>query len=146
MDAERLVTNSEVVESPVIFFDGVCNLCNSAVNFVIDRDTDRQFLFASLQSDFAHDKLARYEVNPSLLQSILLLKNGQLYHKSDAALEVASLLGGPWRLLSVFKIVPKFIRDFFYDWIAKNRYRWFGRQETCRVPTPDLKERFLDSY
>ena len=146
MDAERLVTNSEVVESPVIFFDGVCNLCNSAVNFVIDRDTDRQFLFASLQSDFARDKLVRYEVNPSLLQSILLLKKGQLYHKSDAALEVASLLGGPWRLLSVFKIVPKFIRDFFYDWIAKNRYRWFGRQETCRVPTPDLKERFLDSY
>jgi predicted DCC family thiol-disulfide oxidoreductase YuxK len=146
MDAERLVANSEVADTPIIFFDGVCNLCNSAVNFVIDRDTDKQFHFASLQSDFAKGKLDQYQVDPSLLQSILLLKKGRLYHKSGAALEIGMLLGGPWRLLLVFKIIPKFIRDFIYDWIAKNRYRWFGKRETCRVPTADLKERFLDSY
>ena len=146
MDTERLVADSEVIDTPVIFFDGVCNLCNAAVNFVIDRDANRRFHFASLQSDFTNEKLARYEVDPSHLESILLLNDGRLYHKSDAALEIARVLGGAWRLLLVFKIIPKFVRDFIYDWIAKNRYRWFGKQETCRVPTPDLKERFLDSY
>lgn len=140
-------TDTEVVKNSypyIIFFDGVCNLCNASVNFIIDRDKRKVFGFASLQSEFAKQKLASYPLFPAL-ESILLLKDGRLLVKSDAALEIARHLGGAWPLLAVFRVVPKGIRDSVYNGIARNRYRWFGKRESCRIPTPELKERFLDS-
>lgn len=133
------------IEKAVIFFDGVCNLCNSSVNFVIDHDTKGSFHFASLQSDYAQAILARYGVNPEKLDSIVLVQSGTLYQKSDAALEIARHLSGGWSWLYGFKIVPRFIRNHVYDWIAINRYRWFGRTDACRVPTSELRQRFIDS-
>lgn len=131
------------INKDIIFFDGVCNLCNGAVNFIIDRDPKHKFQFASLQSAKAKELLPERAFD---VDSILLLRNdGQLLKKSSAALEIAKNLSGGWFLLYVFKIVPTFIRDAVYDLIAKNRYKWFGKLDSCRVPTPDLQERFLEA-
>jgi predicted DCC family thiol-disulfide oxidoreductase YuxK len=132
-------------DHPIIFFDGVCNLCNSSVNFIIDRDPRAIFRFASLQSVAARELLKDSDFNPEELDSILLFKEGRVYSKSDAALEISSDLPFPWSLLRFFKILPKIIRDSIYTWIANNRYNWFGKSESCRLPTPELKDRFLDS-
>lgn len=131
-------------EQTIVFFDGVCNFCNSSVNFVIDRDKNQKFKFASLQSELATLKLTPFGVNTSVLHSIILLKNGRIYNKSSAALEIARNMDGLWPLMYAFKIIPGFIRDLVYDFIAKNRYKWFGKLDACRIPTPDMKERFLD--
>lgn len=130
----------------IIFFDGVCNLCNGAVNFIIDRDRHGRFLFASLQSDLAKDKLDPTGVDVSKLDSIVLLKkDGTVREKSSAVLHIAKRLGGGWPLMYVFMLLPKPIRDLAYDFIARNRYKWFGRQDQCRMPTPELRQRFLDA-
>lgn len=126
---------------PIILFDGVCNLCNGAVQFIIERDKKRQFRFASLQSDFGQQY--QQQVGASV-DSILLVENGKIYQKSSAALRIARKLDGLWSLLFLFIIVPPFIRNAVYDWIARNRYRWFGKQDSCWMPTPDLKALFLD--
>lgn len=139
-------TTSEITGRKIIFFDGVCNLCNSSVNYVIDHDKRKQFFFASLQSEFSREILAEHGVDNEKLESIVLQKNNKVYRKSSAALEIARDMDGLWPLLYGFKIIPPFLRDFFYDIIAKNRYSWFGKQASCRLPTPQLKERFLDSY
>ncbi|MBC6111369.1 thiol-disulfide oxidoreductase DCC family protein [Pedobacter fastidiosus] len=127
---------------PVIFFDGVCNLCNASVQFVIEHDHENLFKFTALQSAYAKEVLPQFNVDPEKLNSILLLENGILYTKSSSALRVAKKLNGLWPLLFGFIIIPKFIRDWFYDIIAKNRYKWWGKQESCWVPTPDLKSKF----
>lgn len=127
----------------IIFFDGVCNLCNGAVNFVIDRDPKGKFKLAPLQSAIAADYLKKEQLDN--LNSIALFEDGIIYQKSTAALKIAKKLRGAWPLLYTFIIIPPFIRDFVYDFIAKNRYKWFGKQETCRLPTPDIKARFLQS-
>jgi predicted DCC family thiol-disulfide oxidoreductase YuxK len=127
---------------PVILFDGVCNLCNSAVNFVIDRDPDGIFYFAALQSDYAREILEKYQIGLGL-NTIVLLEDGRVFDRSTAALRIARRLGGPWPLLYGCMVIPTFIRDGVYRWIAKNRYRWFGQTQACRVPTPDLQARFL---
>ena len=130
----------------IIFFDGVCNLCNGAVNFIIDRDKRGRFLFASLQSDLAREKLGHKGIDASRLDSIVLLKkNGTAKEKSSAILHIARGLGGAWPLMYVFMILPKPFRDLVYDFIARNRYKWFGRQDECRIPTPELRQRFLDA-
>ncbi|MCG8383935.1 MAG: thiol-disulfide oxidoreductase DCC family protein [Cytophagales bacterium] len=130
----------------IIFFDGVCNLCNGAVNFIIDRDRHGRFLFASLQSGLAKDKLDPTGVDVSKLDSIVLLKkDGTVREKSSAVLHIAKRLGGGWPLMYVFMLLPKPIRDLAYDFIARNRYKWFGRQDQCRMPTPELRQRFLDA-
>ncbi|KQR70598.1 thiol-disulfide oxidoreductase DCC family protein [Pedobacter sp. Leaf176] len=128
--------------NPVIFFDGVCNLCNAAVQFVIEHDADSTFKFTALQSDFAKKMLPEFDFDTSKINSIVLLQNSKLYTKSSAALRIARKLNGLLPLLYVFIIVPKFIRDWIYDIVAKNRYKWWGRQERCWVPTPELKSRF----
>ncbi|HFS67003.1 MAG TPA: thiol-disulfide oxidoreductase DCC family protein [Flavobacteriia bacterium] len=128
---------------PIIFFDGVCNLCNASVQFVIKRDKKKQFLFASLQSDVAKNILLHKKMKINL-DSIVLLKGKQLFVKSDAALEILKDLGFPYCIIYVFKIIPKFIRDFVYDIIAKYRYQWFGKRATCMIPTNDLKKRFIE--
>lgn len=125
----------------IIFFDGVCNLCNGAVNFVIDRDPEGLFKLAPLQSEIAADYLDEDRI--SKLDSIVLYENGKIYEKSTAALKIAKKLNGAWFLLYTFIIIPPFIRNFVYNIIAKNRYKWFGERETCRMPTEDIKERFL---
>lgn len=129
----------------IILFDGVCNLCNRAVLFIIDRDPGRRFQFAPLQSDFAIDLLAslNQEVSEAGADSIVLIQDGCVYQRSEATLRIAKRLSGPWPLLSLFLIIPRASRDRAYDLVARNRYRWFGREESCRVPTPESQQRFL---
>lgn len=127
----------------VIFFDGVCNLCNGAVQFVIERDPKNRFKFAALQSDFAKNQLSNYQLEVKQGDSFVLLENGKVYEQSTAALRVARKLNGLWPLLYGFIIVPPFIRNAVYKFIARNRYKWFGKQESCWVPTPELKKKFL---
>lgn len=131
------------INKDVIFFDGICNLCNGAVNFIIDRDPKQKFQFASLQSTKAKELLPNKLLDVDSI--ILLTKEGKLYNKSRAALEIAKNLSGFWFLLYIFKIIPRFISDGVYDLIAKNRYKWFGKRDTCRVPTSQLQERFLEA-
>jgi len=128
----------------IIFFDGVCNLCNGAVLFIIKRDKKNTFQFASLQSDFARAQLQKHHIDASALQSIILKSGDRVFTKSTAALRIAKKLSGLWPLLYGLIVVPTFIRDGVYNVIAKNRYRWFGKREVCMVPTPELKARFLD--
>jgi predicted DCC family thiol-disulfide oxidoreductase YuxK len=126
----------------VILFDGVCNFCNSTINFVIDHDANRRFRFASLQSAFGQKVLRDFKRNPADLDSVLLLRGGRLFEKSNAAFEIARHLRG-WSWVYALRWIPRFIRDFFYDLIAKNRYRIFGRTETCRLPTAAERELFV---
>lgn len=131
-------------DHPVILFDGVCNLCNSSVQFVIKHDKEGKFRFAALQSDFGQQQLERYSFDKEQLLSVVLVMNGRAYDKSRAALEIARRLNGIWPMFYAFIIVPPFIRDFVYNWISRNRYRWFGRRDECMIPTPDLKARFIN--
>ncbi len=132
-----------MTDTAVILFDGVCNLCNGSVNFVIERDPGGIFRFAPLQSDVARDLLSRAGLAAEELDSIVLIEGDEAWIESTAALRIASRLSGLWPLLAVFRIVPRFLRDAVYQWVARNRYRWFGRKEACMVPTPELRERFL---
>jgi predicted DCC family thiol-disulfide oxidoreductase YuxK len=127
----------------VVYFDGVCNLCNGAVNFLIDQDIQGRLKFASLQSEAGKAVLHRSGLPEQDYESFILVKNGQLFQKSEAVLEVVRLLGGGWSLLYGFKIVPRTWRDWLYTQIARNRYRWFGKRTLCRLPTPELRARFL---
>lgn len=128
----------------IIFFDGVCNLCNSAVQFVIKRDPHAYFKFASLQSSLARELLPQYGVDPAELESILLLENEKLKKKSTAALNISRKLSGIWPIMVVFKIIPSPVRDLIYDWIARNRYQWFGKRDQCMVPSPEMNARFIE--
>ncbi|MEX1201838.1 MAG: thiol-disulfide oxidoreductase DCC family protein [Ferruginibacter sp.] len=128
----------------IILFDGVCNLCNSSVQFVISNDKKKLFQFASLQSNSGKALLEKYGLNSNDLNSFVLIQNNKAYNRSTAALNVAGQLSGAVKLLAVFKIVPPYIRDIVYKFIAKNRYKWFGQREACMIPTPELKSRFLN--
>lgn len=125
----------------IIFFDGVCNLCNAFIDFLIKRDRDQIFAFAPLQGETARQKLP--EEKNAQLASVVLWNQGELLEKSDAALMILQQLGGLWWLMRVFWIVPSFLRDLVYDFVAGNRYRFFGKRETCRLPTSAEKARFL---
>ncbi len=128
---------------PILLFDGVCNLCSSSVQFVIERDPEAKVRFASLQSEFASRTFAELNIPGDYLDSIVLLEQGKVYYKSAAALRLCRYLNGGWPLLRVLLIVPGPLRDVVYDWVARNRYRWFGKKETCWVPTPELRQRFI---
>ena len=134
----------QVHDHPVLLFDGVCNLCNTSVQKVIKVDRKEVFRFASLQSDAARELLSNSQLSETHLDSVVLYKGGKFYSHSDAVLETARIMGFPWALLYIFRPVPRFIRDGVYNWIARNRYRWFGKKDQCMIPTPDLKARFLD--
>lgn len=127
----------------IILFDGVCNLCNSSVDFIIKHDKNNVFRFASLQSDFAQG--IKKKLPPKYLNtdSFILAEGDNFYVKSSAALRTAKYLGFPLNMLYFFLIIPPFIRNFIYDVIAKNRYKWFGKKQTCRVPSPEEKQKFL---
>jgi predicted DCC family thiol-disulfide oxidoreductase YuxK len=136
---------SPVATERVVFFDGVCNLCNGTVQFILDRDPGALFHFAALQSDVATKMLAErgVVVDKDAPDSVLLLEGDRVYARSDAVLRITRNLAAPWPLLSVFLVVPRFLRDLGYRFIARHRYRWFGRTDACRVPTPALRARFL---
>lgn len=135
---------SEITQKyDVVLFDGVCNLCNQAVDFIIQRDAKDNFKLASLQDELSKQLLRGKKLDESYLDSIVLLREDKIYYKSRAALEIAKKLKGLWPLFYGFIIVPNFIRDPLYDWIASNRYKWFGKRETCRFPTDEDKRKFL---
>ena len=126
-----------------MLFDGVCNLCNASVRFIIDRDPRARFHFAALGSEAARSLLAAAGASGPLPDSIALVENGKVYTRSLAALRIARRLRFPWPVLWALVAVPRPVRDALYDWIARNRYRWFGRREECLLPTPELRARFL---
>ena len=129
----------------LILFDGVCNLCNSSVQYVIKRDKNEQFLFTALQSDVGKEILEYYKIDTKKVDSILLYTPEKgIDYKSTAALKVGFSLGFPENLMGIFLIIPAFMRNWVYDFIAKNRYKWYGKKESCMIPTVELKNRFLD--
>lgn len=141
--------------APIVLFDGVCNLCNGAVQFIIDHERDPRLRFAALQSDLAKDLLERaFGVEEATRlrtgtsgkgdpDSIVVIEGARGWTHSTAALRIARHLRAPYRWLGLFTLVPRVLRDVVYRWIARNRYRWFGSTETCRIPTPELRARFL---
>ena len=128
--------------SPVIYFDGFCGLCNGFIDFVLTRDRARHFRFAPLQGPTAKARFGDPgDVDPT---TILLEDGGVVFERSTAALRIIARLGGVWSLAGVFRLVPRFIRDAVYDWVARNRYGWFGKRDTCRLPSPEERAVFLD--
>jgi predicted DCC family thiol-disulfide oxidoreductase YuxK len=133
----------ETREPILILFDGVCNLCNGLVRFIIKRDPSGKFKFASLQSDFGRSQLLRFGFRPDLLYSLIVIDNGTAMDRSDAAFHIAERIGSPWKYFSVFKILPKVVRDAIYSMVAGSRYKVFGKRDSCVIPGPDLKDRFV---
>lgn len=130
-------------QQPIILFDGVCNFCNSAVNFVLKKNAKNNILFTPMQSEAGQKLLQHYNLPVDDMQSFVFIDEGKVNKQSTAALKVCRHLRGLWPLCYGFIIVPKFIRDGVYNWIAKNRYKWFGMKQSCMIPTPDVKARFL---
>ncbi|AXT63593.1 thiol-disulfide oxidoreductase DCC family protein [Aquimarina sp. AD10] len=156
-DIEKLWTPNKKVQStiyttdliieknhkPIIFFDGICNLCNTWIQFILKKEKYPYFKFASLQSEMAKVILKDHKISKDIT-TIVLIKDEKIYHKSDAILHICKHLNYPWYLGKWFLIVPKSLRDFVYNIIAKNRYKWFGKQKQCALMTSDQKLRFLD--
>jgi predicted DCC family thiol-disulfide oxidoreductase YuxK len=136
--------SSDFKAESILLFDGVCNLCNAAVNFVIDRDPRARIKFASLQSEAGQQLLRRFGLSTADFDTMVLVEGDLYYTRSSAGLRVARRLKQPWPLLYGLIIVPPPLRNLIYNFIASHRYRWFGHTQECRVPTPELKERFLD--
>ena len=131
------------MERPTILFDGVCNLCNRSVRFVLARDPGEHFAFAPLQSAKGRELLKRVGLAEDARTSIVLVEGERSFEKSDAVLRILAGLSGPWPALALLRVVPRRLRDAVYDWIAANRYRWFGQRADCPLPTPDQRRRFL---
>ncbi len=131
-------------DKKIVLFDGVCNLCNGLVQFILLRDPKGYFHFASLQSDFGQQKMVEFGLDPKRLNTVILIESDNIYTHSDAPLRIARQLPGLWSLLYIFVVIPKFIRDPIYNWVARNRYLWFGKRESCMLPRPEWKERFLE--
>ncbi|MBS1492428.1 MAG: thiol-disulfide oxidoreductase DCC family protein [Bacteroidetes bacterium] len=127
----------------IILFDGVCNFCDSSVNFIIDRDKKNIFKFAALQSEKGQEILEYFSLPKDDFDSFVFIENDKVFKKSSAALKIANKLGGIWKIFYPLIVVPKFLRDFFYSLIANNRYKLFGKKDACRIPTPELKQKFL---
>lgn len=127
----------------IVIFDGVCNFCNGAVNFIIKRDLPGKFVFTPMQTELAQSLMRKYEVFNVGIDSFLLVKNGQCFVFSTAALEITKDLKGHWYLFNVFRIMPASIRDYFYKLFARNRYKLFGRTEQCVLPSENLASRFI---
>ena len=127
----------------ILLFDGVCNLCNWLVRFIIKRDRNAHFKFASLQSETAIQLLQRFDLKPGQSGSVVLISGDRVFQKSTAALRVLKGMPGFWKLLYVFIVVPRPLRDLVYDWIARSRYRLFGKRDECMIPSADLQSRFL---
>lgn len=132
-------------DKQLILFDGVCNLCNSSVLFVIKRDKKGKFLFAPLQSEIGEKIISEFHIDTNKTDSILLYspKTNTIEYKSSAALHIAKHLGFPSNLMVIFFIIPTFIRNWVYNYVAKNRYKWYGKKDACMIPTPELQSKFI---
>ena len=130
-------------EHPVILFDGVCNFCNSSVNFVLKQDKKGIFRFAPFQSEAGQKLLQQYKLSTEEFNSFVLVDEGKVYKKSSASLRVMNKLPWYWKEVQLFRIIPTIFRDAIYDFVAKNRYKWFGKKDQCMVPTPEIRSRFL---
>lgn len=132
-------------EKKIILFDGVCNLCNRSIQFVIKRDTNDEFRFATLQGKIGQRLAQERNIDISKVDSIILIEPGVAYYtKSTAALKIGQSFGGFWKMIRVLNLIPSTLRDIVYDWVAKNRYAWYGKQDACMIPTPELQAKFLD--
>ncbi len=127
----------------IVLFDGVCNFCNGSVNFIIERDLAGYFKFAPLQSEIGEELIAKHGIDPTKTDSVILIEDEKAYLHSTAALRIARRLGGIWSMFYVFAVVPRPVRDLVYKLFAKYRYRLFGKQDSCMIPTPEIRERFL---
>jgi predicted DCC family thiol-disulfide oxidoreductase YuxK len=127
----------------IVLFDGVCNFCNASINFVIEHDKARYFKFAPLQSEIGEELTARHGIDRVETDSVILVENGKIYTHSDAALGIARHLNGIWSWAYVLRVIPRPVRDLAYKFIARNRYRLFGRRDACMMPTPEVRARFL---
>ena len=130
-----------MLQNPLVLFDGVCNLCNGTVDFILNRDRKKQFRFVALQSEAGETIRKNFSI-PDEIDSVVLIHEEKVFYESDAALEIARLLSAPWKWAVVFKIVPPGWRNAVYRRIARNRYRWFGKKKECRIPTPEEQEFF----
>lgn len=129
----------------IILFDGVCNLCDATVQKIIEKDQKDEFRFASLQSDLGKQITTYIGVDTSKIDSIILYQPGHAYYvKADAAIEIAKSIGGVYSLMGIFSVLPKWLKNSVYDFVAKNRYKWFGRKNECMIPTPETKAKFLE--
>lgn len=135
--------SSDLKDKGLVMFDGVCNFCNSSINFIIRNDKTDHFRFLTLQSERGQKIIKQYNLDPENLQTVILLENGRIYTRSTAALRIARKLKGGWKLFYGFIIVPAVLRDFFYNIISKNRYKWWGKKESCMIPTPEVRQKFL---
>jgi predicted DCC family thiol-disulfide oxidoreductase YuxK len=131
-------------KQPIILFDGICKFCNYWVNFAIKHDPKKNLRFTPFQSEAGQALLQQYQIDFAAINSVILIEKGGVYRQSTAALRICRYLNGGWKIFYSFLIIPRFIRDFLYNIIARNRYRFFGINENCMVPTPDVRERFLD--
>ena len=129
---------------PILLFDGHCTLCTNSVQFVLKHEKNKNIQFASLQSTIGKKLLQEHHINPNEVDSLVLIINEKVYTKSSGALQLTKYLKGLYPLLFGFIVVPSFIRNAVYDYVARNRYKWFGKSDHCMVPTPELKERFLE--
>ncbi len=129
-------------QNPIILFDGICNLCNGTVDFLLKHDCKKQFRFASIQSEAAQLLFRKSQI-PDDTDSVVLIKSNQVFIESDAVIEIARMLHFPWKMIVIFRIVPKKMRDYIYRWIARNRYQWFGKRDDCRLPDPTENESFI---
>jgi len=127
----------------IVIFDGVCNFCNGAVNFIIHRDPEGRFVFVPMQSDIAQTLIEKHQIENVGMDTFLLIKDGECYVRTNAALEIARDLTGFWHLFNMCRVIPAPIRDYFYRLLARNRYKLFGRREACMIPTEELRKRFL---
>lgn len=134
---------SLTLETPVLLFDGVCNLCNASVQWILKRDHKAQFRFAALQSEFGQQILQKHGLTTEQFDTVVLSVGDRIFLRSDAPLEIVRRLGGFWKLFYLFKVLPRPLRDALYNFVARNRYRWFGRQAACMLPRPEWKGRFL---
>jgi predicted DCC family thiol-disulfide oxidoreductase YuxK len=128
----------------IILFDGVCNLCNRSVQFIIRRDKKNRFRFAAIQGKTGQSLMQQFQLTQNEINSFLLIEGQKIYTRSTAALRVFRQLGGLWSILYVFIIVPPFIRDVIYNWVARNRYKWYGKRDACMIPSDELKSKFLE--
>ena len=143
MNTKTTATIDIPKDKPILLFDGVCNLCNASVQFIIKRDPKAKVRYAALQSEIGQAILEKENRASNDLDTAILYEHGQIYTRSCVGLRLSRYMSGLWPLFYVFIFLPKALRDPIYNWIAKNRYNWFGKSESCMLPTPELKSRFL---
>jgi predicted DCC family thiol-disulfide oxidoreductase YuxK len=130
-------------QKSIILFDGVCNLCNASIDFILKRDSKDRFIVGALQEEAAKELLSKFRVPSNYLDSLVLIEEGKVYFRSTAALRISRKLDGIWPVFYPLILLPEQVRDWIYNWIGKNRYRWFGKKSTCRIPSEEEKRKFL---